>query len=264
MKTRISVGLGLGIGLLAGFGLGRFLQPADPQPGTAGKEAATAKLSPGPRISVPVSSVVKTLQDAEPRQLPGFSLRGFEDLSRCMPKALAFIGIAHESQPPVIRLFWDIEQRMLAEEKQRLKVSKATDTEIVIDHSAMLEPAKQFANEARQGLIDHLPPEFAEALIQAIDWDGFYMQGDGAPLTTFQIVRGKHGLMARRSFPKGSTAIVLKSDRYKDDGSLIAAKEVYGDARWKGHLGDRKLLPVDDPDLAPKQPEAPVQKVDNE
>lgn len=163
-----------------------------------------------------------------------------------LPDALTLLGVSADEQETVVGVMNDIKQRILAEEKQRVKVSQVTETELILDQSGMLEPMKQIVADAQEGIRANLPQDLAGALIEAINWEEFYAGGPQAPVTTFRIERTPNGLVAQRNYQGGGMGFPLDSSHFPDDGTPISIRAAYGDDRWVPFLGDHKLLPVDD------------------
>jgi len=274
----LSAGAALGIGLLAGFAGGRLMRaepavpkeaalpkgsshsstPAAASGGSAEIPAAdgdtprrradnNAKSTTGerkpagvPRVSVPLRSVVESLQKAQ------FQNSNFESMGRELRDAMNLLGVDKTGQDAVAALMKDINARMLAEEKQHVKVKEVSATKIALDHSGMIEPAKRLANEMQEGIRANLPQDLAQAMIESIQWDSFYMPADQPPVSSFSIVRSEGQLFARWSYPYGSRGMGI-GDRFPDNGTPIPIRETYGDDRWASFLEGHKLVPVDEP-----------------
>ena len=198
-----------------------------------------AKSASVPRLSLPMDAVTESLRKTQ------FSTRGFEETINNLPAAMNLLGIERERQEAVKSLMKDIWSRILSEEKQRVKVSKVTDTEVVLDQSPMLETASRLAVEAQDGIRAELPRDLADALIGAIDWDHIYAE-DQSALSTFRILRDCGRLVAMRTSGLEGSGKTLNDKLYPDDGTPISIGKALGQDRWAGFLGDYKLLPVDE------------------
>ena len=267
--------MALVIGLLAGFAGGRLARQ-DPAlspdgavaAGSPGKSRAAAsgeavsgassastgparrgetgsKTSPAerqaaavPRVSLPLKSVVESLGNAQ------FGSVNFESLRYRLGDALNLLGVDKAGQEAVIALQKDIETRMKAEEKQRVKVKEVTETAVVLDHSGMLEPASRMATEMQEGIRANLPPDLAQAMIEAVHWENFYMPADQEPVSTFSVVRQTDGLWGQWNYPGGGSG-TSTDKRFPDDGTPIPIGEILRDDRWAALLKGHKLLPVD-------------------
>lgn len=267
MNARMATGGALLAGLIAGFAVGR-LSNSGIVPSSAGNPGHRPSLTSAsvssvdstelsdpkaetkarrqdrppsvPRVSLPLAVVVESLRNQQ------FRTSGFEGVIYRLPDALTLLGVRADEQETVIGVMKDIQKRILAEEKQHVKVSKVTKTELTLDQSGMLEPMKQIVADAQEGIRANLPQDLAGALIGAINWEEFYTGGPQAPVTTFRIERTPRGVFAQRKYQGGGTGMMLDPGRFPDDGTPISIREVYPDDRWAPFLGDHKLLPVDD------------------
>jgi hypothetical protein len=204
------------------------------------RERRSDRQPSGARVSLPLAVVLDSLRKTQ------FQQTGFENLSYHLPDALTLLGARADERESIVGLMKDIQKRILAEEKQRVKVSSVTETELVLDQSGMLEPMKQIVADAQAGIRANLPRDLAGALIGAIDWDQFYTGGPKAPVTTFRIERTPRGMYAQRKYQGGGMGMIVDTGRFPDDGTPIPLREVYPDDRWVPLVGDHKLVPVDD------------------
>ena len=208
---------------------------------TSRPRSATRKpeANDGPRVSVPLKSVVKVLKDGQ------LSYADFERLTREIDNAMTLLGVSAQDAASVSAYMKAMHAEILREEKTHVKVGRVDQGHITLDVSAMAEPSAAIAERTRQVFRESLAPEVAEALIMSIDWDKFYFRGDSREVS-FRVNRSASGtLMATTATGWGTLGSGLSAEEYPDNGTPIPAAKVF-DARWSQHLKDLTLLPVNE------------------
>ncbi len=190
------------------------------------------------RVSIPLRTIVGILKE-------GQASSDFEDINRKMPDALTFLGASESERQAALDVMTKAKEEMYAEERENLKIVKADDAEVIIDHGGMQEPALRVAEHTREQLRRSLPNDTATALIDSIPWDRFYSDLAGSATTRFRIVRDAQGFLAATvSTANHSFSSRLSADKFPDDGNPIPADDLFG-SRWGPFMKGRSLVPAE-------------------
>lgn len=206
---------------------------------TRARERVEDKKPKEPRVSIPLKTLVEGLREN------AFSYSfDFTGLEFCMGRALGLIGTTEGEQEKLKALVRKSKSEMLEAEKSHVKLGEVTADTIRLDMSAMRGPADEIAGRTKDGIRDTLPLDLAEALISAINWDGYYPT-DEKSYTRLEITRKPSGkLIAWEKDGTGGTGTPV-SDEFKDDGTPLPADQIFPD-RWKPFLKGVTILPKDE------------------
>lgn len=265
----VSIGLAA---LLLGFALGRISAP-DHAPGAAGTDASGNSVhsaaaddsppAPGlpgngqpnartrvardrtedakprePRVSLPISTVVKILKDGS------LQYAEFDSLTYRLREALTLLGATKAENEQVMSLAEKAKTEILAKEKSHLRLAETSDNMIRFDMSGMREPVEKIASRLKDDIRMTLPADMAEGLVSAINWKKFYATDDESA-TRLEITRGRNGkLTAWEKSGSGGTGRSVDA-KHSDDGTPLPADQIFPD-RWKPFLQGVTILPKDD------------------
>lgn len=270
MKSPLtSIGLAA---LLLGFALGRISAPAGPDRGhsVAGNSARGESVhsgaddgSPGlpgierpqartrvarerteeakpkePRVSLPLSTVVKILKDGN------LKYAEFDSLPYRLGEALTLLGATEAEKEQVKSLADTSKAGILAMEKSHLRLAETSEHMIRFDMSGMREPVEEITGRLKDDIRMSLPADMAEGLVSAINWEKFYVTEDESA-TRLEITRNRKGrLTAWEKSAGGGTGRTVDS-QYADDGTPLPADKIFED-RWKPLLKGVTILPKDE------------------
>ena len=192
-----------------------------------------------PRISIPLSTITKTIRD----KLDNYF--SFQNLQSEMAESLTLLGTSERAKNEILELLKKTESEIYIEEKKLLKVVQTDGSEIHLDNRAMEPFSKRIALQIQDGIRASLPADFADVLISSTQWDKLYPTGEKS-FPVFTITRELNGKMTawvRQSTGGSGTGL---NSKYLDDGTPIAADEVFEEERWKPFLKGLTLLPKDE------------------
>lgn len=274
--TKSTFILSLAAALLAGYGLGRLGdQPESDKPqasggthetrrgggepgigaegelGTDGSSRVRRPRSDKPtqlpdarRVSIPLSAIVPILKTQT------FSQGDFMSLGGSMETALTMLGATEAERRQVQSLVKNTRERILGEEKNRIKVERADASGVRLDLTEMREVAMGIAGELQEGLRGALKPETADALVESVDWKNFYgYYKEGKPfINEFVLEREPGGrLLATHRYVSGYHSRHVQAADMPGDGKPADVSK-YFDKRWESYLKGVEMLPVDAPE----------------
>jgi len=206
---------------------------------TRAHERVENKKPKEPRVSIPLRTLVDGV-----RKNAFSSCSGFDRLEYAMERALSLMGATDREKEELKTLVKNSESEMLAAEKTHIKLGAVTSDKIQMDMSAMRGPAGEIAGRTKDGIRAALPPDLAEALISAINWDDYYPT-DEKSFTFLEITRKPSGkLIAWERQDSGGTGYGV-NEEFKDDGTFLPADRIFPD-RWKPFLKGVTILPKDE------------------
>ena len=197
------------------------------------------KKSSEPRISIPLTTIAETIRDKLE------SYYSFQNLQSKMAESLTLLGTSERGKYEILELLKKTESEIYTEEKKLLKVVQTDGSEIHLDNQAMEPFSKRIALQIQDGIRTSLPADFADVLISSTQWDKLYPTGEKS-FPVFTITRALNGKMTawvRQSTGGRGTGL---DSKYLDDGTPIAADEVFQDERWRPFLKGLTLLPKDE------------------
>jgi hypothetical protein len=200
-----------------------------------------SKESNEPRVSIPISVVTEDIRKR--LHLEGNS--SIENLvSHEMERILFSLGVAPEQKEAVHALIRQTQSEINAEEQKQLKAVQTSPSEIRLDKSAMAPFSKAITQRTQTGIRENLPPDLAEALIGAINWQDFYPTDEKTNMT-FSVIRDFYGKLAIRVQKYNWDDKRSDIPQFPDDGTPVPADEIMIYDRWKPFLKGLTLLPQD-------------------
>ncbi|MES2921852.1 MAG: hypothetical protein V4819_09905 [Verrucomicrobiota bacterium] len=186
-----------------------------------------------PRISVPVSSVAKTLKGL---QFNSDIMAPFNGIDRAFP----FLGATEAEEAEIKTSLKRAKDELLAAEKRLIKVIQTDQTQIRMDNSSMRDVAQSVAQQVQTDIRSNLPGDTAEILISSINWEQFYPT-DEKNFPTLSIIRQSSSRISAMEMIGGG-GHGGQVHGFADDGTPIPADQVFND-RWKPFLKGLTLLP---------------------
>lgn len=202
-----------------------------------------------PRVSIPLQTIVEILKENMFKHASTFS-----GLQHSMDRALSLLGATDREREEIKDVVMKSQAEIYAAEKAHFKLGEVTAEQIHIDMSGMQGPAAEIAKRTQDGIRAALPPDMAEGLVSAIDWENYYPV-DQASAATLEITRSSSGKLTARE--KYSHAVAGKGiggvgygmgSEFKDDGTPLPADRVFKETgffgeRWAPFLKGLTLLP---------------------
>lgn len=185
------------------------------------------------RISVPVSSVAKTLKGL---QFNSNIMATFNGIDRAFP----FLGATEAEEAEIKASLKRAKEELLAAEKTLIKVVQTDQSQIRMDNSAMREITESVSQRLQTDIRSNLPSDTSEILISSINWEQFYPT-DEKNFPTLLIIRQTSSRMSAMEMIGGG-GHGGQIHNFADDGTPIPADQIFDD-RWKPFLKGLTLLP---------------------
>ena len=192
-----------------------------------------------PRVSLPLATIAGMIREKSKGEFD------FQELQDGMKNSLTLLGATERETNDIHKLLKDISSEISAEGIKLIKPIQVNESEIHLDNRAMEPFSKTIAPKIQEGIRASLPADLANVLISSTQWDKLYPTGEKS-FPVFTITRELNGKMSAWVHQSTGGSGTGLNSKYLDDGTPIAADEVFEEERWKPFLKGLTLLPKDE------------------